>query len=81
MAGTKRVTLKLIAQRAGTSIGTVDRALKDREGVRRSTKERVLTAARDLGYIPNPFSNALRRWDRSGWAWCTRRNRRPSTRP
>jgi len=61
MPKNKRVTLKLIAQRAGTSIGTVDRALKDREGVRKSTKERVLAAARELGYIPNPFSNALRR--------------------
>lgn len=57
----KRVTLKLIAQRAGTSIGTVDRALKDRDGVRAATKDRVLTAARELGYNPNPFSNALRR--------------------
>jgi LacI family transcriptional regulator len=61
MPDTTRVTLKLIAQRAGTSIGTVDRALKGREGVRRSTKEKVLLAARELGYTPNPFSNALRR--------------------
>jgi LacI family transcriptional regulator len=61
MLAPKRVTLKLIAQRAGTSIGTVDRALKDREGVRGATKERVLAAARELGYIPNPFANALRR--------------------
>ncbi len=61
MPDIKRITLKLIAQRAGTSIGTVDRALKDREGVRGSTKERVLAAARELGYTPNPFSNALRR--------------------
>jgi len=61
MPDNRRVTLKLIAQRAGTSIGTVDRALKDREGVRRSTKERVLEVARELGYIPSPFSNALRR--------------------
>ncbi|MDD3213854.1 MAG: substrate-binding domain-containing protein [Eubacteriales bacterium] len=61
MPKTKRVTLKLIAQRAGTSIGTVDRALKDRDGVRESTKVRVLAVARELGYSPNPFTNALRR--------------------
>lgn len=57
----RRVTLRQIAERAGTSIGTVDRALKDREGVRESTKDRVLTVAREMGYIPNPFANALRR--------------------
>jgi LacI family transcriptional regulator len=61
MPDTRHITLKIIAQRAGTSIGTVDRALKDREGVKKATKARVLDAARDLGYIPNPFSNALRR--------------------
>lgn len=61
MPDTKRVTLKLIAERAGTSIGTVDRALKGRDGVRTATKERVLATARELGYIPNPFANALRR--------------------
>ena len=61
MPDTTRVTLKLIAQRAGTSIGTVDRALKGREGVREETRQRVLAVARELGYIPNPFANALRR--------------------
>jgi LacI family transcriptional regulator len=61
MAQPTRVTLRLIAERAGTSIGTVDRALKGREGVRESTKARVLAVARELGYIPNPFANALRR--------------------
>lgn len=61
MPETKRVTLRLIAERAGTSIGTVDRALKGREGVRETTKEHVLTVAREMGYIPNPFANALRR--------------------
>ena len=61
MPDTRRITLKLIAERANTSIGTVDRALKGRQGVRGVTKEKVLAAARELGYIPNPFANALRR--------------------
>ena len=61
MPESRRVTLKLIAERAGTSIGTVDRALKDRAGVRAATREKVLQVARELGYIPNPFANALRR--------------------
>lgn len=61
MSQNRRVTLKQIAELAATSIGTVDRALKDRPGVRPATKEKVLTVARELGYIPNPFANALRR--------------------
>ena len=54
MPSNKRVTLKVIAERAGTSIGTVDRALKGREGVRGATKAKVLEIARELGYLPNP---------------------------
>lgn len=61
MPEAKRVTLKLIAEKAGTSIGTVDRALKDRLGIRNATRERVLAVARDLGYIPNLATNMLRR--------------------
>lgn len=61
MPENKRVTLKQIAERAGTSIGTVDRALKDREGVRKATRERVLDVARKLGYTPNPLIATARR--------------------
>ena len=61
MPEAKRVTLKLIAEKAGTSIGTVDRALKDRQGIRNVTRERVLAAARDLGYMPNSAASVLRR--------------------
>ena len=61
MSVNKRVTLKMIAERAGTSIGTVDRALKNREGVRGTTKAQVLEIAKELGYSPNPFTNEPRR--------------------
>ncbi|MDD3919831.1 MAG: substrate-binding domain-containing protein, partial [Eubacteriales bacterium] len=57
MPQTRRVTLKMIAQKAGTSIGTVDRALKNGQGIRQATKERVLRAAKELGYSTSPFSN------------------------
>ncbi len=64
MPDKNRVTLKRIAQRAGTSIGTVDRALKGRKGVRESTQQHVLAVAREMGYTPSPFANALRRMAR-----------------
>lgn len=56
-----KVTLKMIAEKAGTSIGTVDRALKGRPGIRPETKERVLQMAKEMGYKPNRFASALSR--------------------
>ena len=57
----EKVTLKLIAERAGTSIGTVDRALSNRPGINQKTKDHILSVARDLGYRPNKFASALSR--------------------
>lgn len=48
-----KVTLKQIADITGVSRGTVDRALHDRGGINPQVRERILTAARDLGYYPN----------------------------
>ncbi|MEA5016346.1 MAG: LacI family DNA-binding transcriptional regulator [Candidatus Limiplasma sp.] len=56
-----RVTLKMIAEKAGTSIGTVDRALNNRDGVSGDSKARVLQVAEELGYRPNKFASALGR--------------------
>lgn len=56
-----RVTLKMIAEKAGTSIGTVDRALNHRDGVSRESKVRVLQIAQELGYRPNQLASALGR--------------------
>ncbi len=58
---TVKVTLKMIAEQAGTSIGTVDRAISNRPGVHPDTKERVLRIAQELGYKPNRFASALGR--------------------
>ncbi len=57
----EKVTLKLIAEKSGTSIGTVDRALMGRNGISEKTKQRVLDVARELGYRPNRFASALSR--------------------
>lgn len=44
-------TLTDVARAAGVSSATVDRVLNGRDGVRSRTRERVLAAARQLGYI------------------------------
>ena len=59
--GGERVTLKMIAEKAGTSIGTVDRALSNRGGISEKTKARVMEVARDMGYRTNLFASALSR--------------------
>ncbi len=53
-----KVTLKTIAEQAGTSIGTVDRAIRNRPGIHPDTKERVLGIVQALGYKPSRFPTA-----------------------
>lgn len=47
-----RSTIPDIAARAGVSTATVDRALNGRRGVSAANRQRVLQAAKDLGYLP-----------------------------
>ncbi|WHS30203.1 LacI family DNA-binding transcriptional regulator [Brucella sp. NM4] len=47
-----RSTVSDIARTAGVSNATVDRVLNNREGVKERTREIVLEAARNLGYLP-----------------------------
>ncbi len=51
--------IHLIAQMANVSIGTVDRALHGRDGIRKATRERILEIARQIGYTPNLAARAL----------------------
>jgi LacI family transcriptional regulator len=48
-----RTTITGVAKAAGVSTATVDRALNGRPGVSPANRQRVLTAARDLGYLPS----------------------------
>ncbi|WP_375449680.1 LacI family DNA-binding transcriptional regulator [uncultured Devosia sp.] len=59
-----RPTLVHIAREAGVSSATVDRVLNDRPGVRASTRDLVMEAARQVGYVsavqsesPQPIAN------------------------
>jgi LacI family transcriptional regulator len=55
----RRSGIPLIAELAGVSIGTVDRALHDRPGINAETRERVLTVAKKIGYRPNQVARSL----------------------
>ncbi len=57
----KRVTIAEIAKKCNTSIGTVDRALNNRNGIHTGTKEFILQTAREMGYQANPIAGALSR--------------------
>src|SRR5580765_9124342 len=51
--------IHLIAEMAKVSIGTVDRALHGRGGIKEATRQRILHVARQIGYTPNLAARAL----------------------
>lgn len=78
------VGVRDIARQLGVSVGTVDRALHDKPGVKADTRARVLAAARHLGYTPNlaarylrsrtPLRIAVQLPERSSFFWETLRD-------
>ncbi len=48
-----------VAERSGVSIATVSRVYRTPESVRVQTRERVLAAARELGYVPSGNARGL----------------------
>lgn len=52
-------TIQDVAQRAGVAIGTVSRAFNDYPDIRPETKQRIVKAARELGYTPNVSARNL----------------------
>lgn len=57
------MTIHDVARSAGVSRQTVSRALNDKAEIDGSTKQRVLDAARELGYRPSRFARGLVRQD------------------
>ena len=51
--------MKQVAQRAGVSVATVSYVLNETRKVRPETEQRVLLAARELGYAPNIAARSL----------------------
>ncbi len=52
-----RVTINMIAEKAGVSRGTVDRVLHNRQEVSPEVRERVLAVAKIMGYLTAPQEN------------------------
>lgn len=48
-----------VAQRAGVSVATVSRALRDMPNVSKTTRDRVLRAAAELNYAASPLASGL----------------------
>jgi len=57
----KRVTILDVARETGFSVCTVNRALTGKPHIVPETKERVLEAARRLGYTPNAIARSMGR--------------------
>jgi len=49
-----------VSRAAGVSTATVSRALSGRGYVNAATRERVMTVAAELGYVPNPLARGLK---------------------
>lgn len=56
---THKIRIKDIAERAGVSVGTVDRVLHKRPNVSKSAREKVEKALQEMNYQPNVYASAL----------------------
>jgi LacI family transcriptional regulator len=57
--GKEKHGIHRIAEMANVSIGTVDRALHGRGGIKEATRKRILQIAQQIGYSPNLAARAL----------------------
>ncbi|GAB3205376.1 LacI family DNA-binding transcriptional regulator [Marinactinospora thermotolerans] len=55
----QRPTLEMVAERAGVGRGTVSRVINGSQQVSKATRESVLRAVRELGYVPNKAARTL----------------------
>jgi len=56
---TRPLTLRDVSEASGVSEMTVSRVLRNRGDVSQATREKVLEAAKTLGYVPNKIAGAL----------------------
>ncbi len=56
----KTISMAELAKRLSLSVGTVSQALNARTCVQESTRQRVVAAAAEMGYVPNRQAAALR---------------------
>lgn len=55
----RSLTLRDVSEASGVSEMTVSRVLRNRGDVSNATRERVLRASKELGYVPNKIAGAL----------------------
>ena len=55
----RTLTLRDVSEASGVSEMTVSRVLRGRGDVSQATREKVLHAAKSLGYVPNKIAGAL----------------------
>ena len=55
------MTIRDVARLAGVSIGTASKALNNSGSLRQETRDRVVAAARELGFRPNVLAQSLHR--------------------
>ena len=59
-SGKRRVKLTDIAERTGFTVGTISKALQNKEGISHETRESIMKAAKEIGYIANSQAGGLR---------------------
>lgn len=55
------ITIKMLAEKLGTSVATVSKALRDSHEISIETKLRIKEMAKDLGYVPNLYASSLKK--------------------
>ena len=56
----RRVKLTDLAEKTGFTVGTISKALQNKEGISQETRETILKAAKEIGYIANSQAGGLR---------------------
>jgi LacI family transcriptional regulator len=56
----QKVTIKDVAELAGVGIATVSRAINNSEGISSKTREKVMQAIEELGFVPNTSAQSLK---------------------
>jgi LacI family transcriptional regulator len=57
----RTLTIRDVARLANVSVGTVSKALNNNGSLRQETRDRVIAAARELGFRPNDLAQSLHR--------------------
>ncbi|MFH6991713.1 LacI family DNA-binding transcriptional regulator [Flavobacterium sp. FlaQc-48] len=55
----KHVSIKDVAKALNCSVSTISRALNDKYDIRPETRDKIIKAAKEMGYSPNPIARKL----------------------